>query len=187
MAFTQNVASVANGGVKRSLIVNFTFAVNKRNYMKIYTADDITVLKWDDAVKRNPKIYFGEEVITPQSIIEIFEYVAPILGAKHHHSLNIDGWWYFCADLDWIFQSTYPIGSIEKLFSQPLPFPEAKTANTFRLEALSLIYCTDLYTYSNPSKDIVVLKGTLPQAFQVEQHIETLQEWPRVIGFKFDH
>lgn len=180
------MASVANGGVKRGLIVNFSFAVNKRNYMKIYTADDIKVLKWDDAVKRNPRIYFGEEVITHQSIIEIFEYVAPILGAKHHHSLNIDGWWYFCADVDWIFQSTYPIGSIEKLFSEPLPFPEAKTANTFRYEALSLIYCTDFYTYSNPSKDMVVLKGTPPNLPQLEQHIETLKEWPRVIGFKFD-
>jgi hypothetical protein len=158
--------------------------------MKIYTADDIKVVtkeEWYNSVRRNPIMYFGEEVITPQSIIAIFEYVAPILGAKRHHSQNIDDWWYFCADVDWIFKSTYPIASIEKLFSEILPFPETKSANTFRFEALSLIYCTDLYTYSNPSKDIIVLKGTPPNAPQLEQHIDTLQQWPRVIGFKFEN
>jgi len=151
---------------------------------KKYTADDIKVDSWDSHARKNPEMYFGSEGATPKGIAEGFEYVAKILGGKTTKIKEIDQWWYFCCDVDWLFKSSIEIKSLNDLFFKLHPFPEAKQLNTFRLEALSTPFSTDVFTWAGGN--LTLIKGSPPDQEILNSHISELGDWERIIGFKFD-
>jgi len=151
---------------------------------KKYTADDIKVDRWDVHARKYPKMYFGDEGATPKGIAECFEYVAKILGGRNTKIKELGEWWYFCCDVDWLFKSSIEVDSINDLFFKIQPFPEAKQVNTFRLEALSTPFSTDVFTYAGDS--VTIIKGSAPEQDVLNTHLSELGKWERIIGFKYD-
>lgn len=151
--------------------------------MKKYSAEDIKAIEWEPHVRKRPEMYFGEAEVTPQEISDSIRYSAELLGARETRLIEIEGWYYFCSDIDWIFLSEFPISSVEQVFQGPCPFPEAGSPNSFRCEALCLPFSSDAFTVTEA--EVTNLKGELPSRFELEQHTKKLGSWGRIVGFKF--
>ena len=150
--------------------------------MKKYTEEDIKVVDWDAHVKKNPTMYYGDKEISPEELGKAIEYSALILGAKKLSNVQIDDWWYFCSDVDWLFKSTYRIKSVVEVFNGPCPFPEAEQQNAFRTEAVVLPFVTDAFTIANDQ--VVTLKGTVPSKSTIKNIVNKLGEWERIVAYK---
>ncbi len=129
-------------------------------------------------------MYFGAKGASPQSIQDAFKDVAETLGAKQTCTNQIDNWWYFCSDIDWVFKSSLSIEKIEDVFLNFRAFPEEGSPTAFRYEILCAPFSSDLYTWS--SNAIVALKGTPPDEETINIHLDKLGVWGRIVGFKFD-
>ena len=113
-------------------------------------------------------MYFGDVEITPEEIADSIRYSAELLGAKDTKLAYVQGWHYFCSDIDWVFLSEFPIKSVAQVFEGPCPFPEANSPNSFRCEALCLPFSSDVFTIGKDG--MVVLKGEAPSSVEIELH-----------------
>lgn len=151
--------------------------------MKKDTADDIKPVDWETHVRQRPEMYFPTSNVDASEVSKAIKYSANILGAVETDFREMDGWSYFCADVDWIFESEFQFESIHQIFSGPGPFPEARQQNAFRCESLCLAFSSSVFTVSNGK--VVVLKGAAPAEVLLKAHLEELSDWERVVGYKF--
>lgn len=148
-----------------------------------YKSEDLLVIKFEDHIKRYSKMYFGEQSVSPIAIAEAIEYVAKRLGATQTRIKKIDDWCYFCADLDWIFESKADVTSIEEVFFGFKSFPEGGQ-NSYRCEALCAAFSSAIYTLEGG--EVYVLKGAPPEPDVCTRHLHMLGIWARIVGFRFE-
>lgn len=151
--------------------------------MKSFSPDDIRAPSWDSHVRDRSSLYFGDGEITAKEISDCIRFSARTLGAKNTKYIDVDGWSYFCSDIDWLFRSEFPVKTVRQVFDGPCPFPEACRANSFRCEALCLPFSTDAFTMSGKTFDI--LKGNPPSACELATHRNKIGDWARIVGYKF--
>ena len=153
--------------------------------MKDRTPSEVKVVKWDEHIRARPELYYGEGGATPEMVIDFLDYVAKTLGAVKTHHTHLDGWWYFCADIDWMFKSTLEIESVRDVFFGWKPLPESKSPNSYRCEVLCTPVSSDIYTVVN--SEIEVIKGNAPDKEVISVHFKELGNWGRIVGFKFNN
>lgn len=142
-----------------------------------------TTENWEEVVRSSPHLYFESEEISPVEICKALEFSARALGATRTKCQQIGDWWYFCADVDWLYNSAIQFDDITDVFTKPCPFPEANRLNCFRLEALCAPFSSDVYTRTEDT--IIEIKGSAPLKLDTDRHFLHLQPAARVVGFKF--
>ena len=151
---------------------------------KKYSAKDIKVLNFKDGILKRPEMYFGSRGINASAIATAISEGAILLGASRTQVYHLSGWWYVCADLDWLKQPNQNrYVTEETIFETIHGFPEWGV-NSFRSEALARVFSTCTFTLSNAG--INILTGNEVDLPHTE--IEKIKNngWLRTIGFKFD-
>lgn len=70
------------------------------------TVDKASGLRVEDILRRNQKMYFGSRGANPESICTMIADGALVLGARRVLVTEEAGWWYVCADVDWLMVQT---------------------------------------------------------------------------------
>lgn len=101
---------------------------------------------------------------------------AMILGATSVQTSYRGDWWSVAADCDWL---TDQKTTIEELFSQLVPFPQAGV-NSIRSEVLLTAFAQDVVT--TDMNEVRIITGVQPS----ESHSapRALRPWARIIEFR---
>ena len=132
----------------------------KRSDVKKYTRENIKTVSWEEHARQNPELYFDSTGPTRSQIIDGLARVASILGATNTSSEQLSDWSYFYSDIDWLFNSKREIETIENVFLTLQIFPESKEQNSYRPEALTTPFSTDVFTLSQGV--LTIIKGNSP-------------------------
>ena len=161
----------------------FIAALNVKEDL-MYSEEDIKPIDLKSAIIKRPEMYFGSRGINAPAIASSISEGAIILGASKAQTYHLQGWWYVCADIDWLNQpSSNPEATEEAIFQTIWGFPEYGI-NSFRWEALARVFSTCSFTYS--SNGIRLVSGNESSLPNTEiENIKT-QGWARAIGFKFN-
>jgi len=150
----------------------------------MYSSKDIKVIKAKDAIKKRPEMYFGSRGINAESICCYVAEGALILGAKETKIVQKDGWWFICADYDWMKKETaIPEVNENTLFESIYGFPEMGQ-NCFRWEALTKYFSDATLTTTN--SETKLLSGSSTDRNEYESILGSIGNWGRVIGFRFN-
>ena len=150
---------------------------------KKYTAEDIPKVDIEKHLLRNQEMYFGSRGASAEHIATSIAEGALILGARRTQVTEHDGWWFVCADLDWLGISTVDGVDEESVFRTTWGFPEAG-ANWHRSEVFARVFADQAFSVSE--KNVYRVKGDRPDHQTIVQKVEALGDWKRVIGFHFD-
>ena len=149
--------------------------------MSKYTDEDIKPVRWEEHAIERPEMYFGQEGPSAKKIADALKEAATILGAKQTDIQEICGWTIFFADIDWVFNSETKLESVESVFISLRPFPEAGEINSYRYEALTTPFSSDVFTIYK--KKIDVIKGNTPNRDILRKMNSSLSG--RAVGFKY--
>lgn len=107
--------------------------------MKNNPEHDLKVIKVKEGIPRIQHLYFGEGGATGKNISEAIEECARLLGAGKTKIDVREGWFFVCADVNWLFNSVHKVDGIEDVFKNPFPFPEVGV-NSCRMEVMARIF-----------------------------------------------
>jgi len=151
--------------------------------MSEYTKDDIRVPGFKDAVKIRPEMYFGPRGINPFDICTGIADQALRLSATSVE-INVRGDWYFVsADHDWLQDQELLNQSQKERFTKLGSLAEYGVG-AVRSEVFSKYFSDSTFTSS--TKQTILITGPdlmLPEYLAI---IDTLREWDRIVGFKFN-
>lgn len=112
-----------------------------------YTADDIQLLDVDDHLHKHQEMYFGSRGANPESIASSVAEGALTLGARRTMVAESDGWWFVCADIDWLPAARIKGDNNESVFGCLYAFPEAGV-NWYRSEAMTRVFSDQAFRLS---------------------------------------
>jgi hypothetical protein len=147
-----------------------------------YKADDLKKITLEDFLSRRSELVFGSRGPNAESISCSIAEGALILGARKILVTEQRGWWYVCADQDWLQVPTINGIDEETVFKTICGFPQAGV-NWHRSEALCRVYSDAAFSVSGTR--IYRVKGEEPSDDEILASIERLGIWARVIGFMF--
>jgi len=150
---------------------------------RIYTKEDISIVSVDSHLKRNQEMYFGSRGANPEAIATAITEGALVLGARRTLVAHEKGWWYACADIDWLKVPTHKKVDESSVFETIWAFPEAGV-NFFRSEVFARVFSDR--TFAADQDAIVRIKGELPTNEELRKQISILGSWHRVIAFEFN-
>ena len=152
--------------------------------MRNYTADDLHHVSLEGHLRRCAEMYFGSRGPNPEYIASHIAEGALILGARSTLVTHREGWWYVCADVDWLRIPTTDGVNEQTVFQTIWAFPEAGV-NWHRSEALARVYSDKAFSISEDA--IYRVKGDLPTDQALRVHVSRLGSWSRIIGFRFQN
>ena len=150
--------------------------------MKNNPEHDLKVIKVEDGIPRIQHLYFGEGGATGKKVSEAIEECARLLGAGKTKIDVKAGWYFICADVDWLFNSVHKVNGIEDIFKNPFPFPEAGV-NSCRMEVMARIFSEKAYTIGHGK--MYPIKGEPVSSNTLDKHLTSLGDWKRIVAFKF--
>lgn len=150
---------------------------------KKYTADDILNVDIEKHLLQNQEMYFGSRGANPEHIAASIAEGALILGARRTLVTERDGFWYICADLDWLEVPTVDGVNEELIFRTIWAFPEAGV-NWHRSEVFARVFADQ--TFSVAGNNVHRIKGDLLDGEEIVKQAAALGDWKRVIGFRFN-
>ena len=133
-------------------------------------------------LSRNAERFFGSRGPNPRAIASAVAEGALLLGARACLVTDVEGWWYVCADIDWLDASAMRDVDEETVFDTCWGFPEAGT-KWHRSEVFCRVYSDAAFSVSG--ERIFRVKGSEPTDDQVLETVKRLGDWRRVIGFRF--
>ena len=151
--------------------------------MKKHTRENIGTVSWEEHARQNPEFYFDSTSPTRSQISDGLARAASILGAINTNTEQLSEWSYFYSDIDWLFNSEHEIKSIENVFLTLQVFPETKEQNSYRPEALTTPFSTDVFTLSKGV--LTIIKGNPPSADQLNHAKTKMYNNGRMVGFRY--
>jgi hypothetical protein len=148
-----------------------------------YTTDDIRRVPLEEHLRRNSLIYFGSRGPNAESIAISIAEGALVLGARQTLVKEEHGWWYVCADADWLRIPTVDGVDEHTIFETIWAFPEAGV-NWHRSEALCRVFSDSAFSVC--ADELHRIKGSDPTDDEIRARAVTLGDWRRVVGFRFD-
>lgn len=146
-------------------------------------ADGIIGNKVEDMLLRYQRLYFGANGANPRSICAMVADGALALGAKRVLVAEENGWWYVCADVDWLEIPTVSGTSSVNVFDTIWAFPEGGE-KAFRWEVFCRVFSRCAFSLSD--EGVRRISGQLPSDEDLSVAAAKLGAWRRVIGFVFD-
>lgn len=127
-------------------------------------------------------MYFGSRGANPQAIASSIAEGALILGADRILIEEKGGWWYVCANLDWLEVPTVSEVSPETVFESVWAFPQ-EGRNWHRSEVMARVFSEATFTLKGSQISRVV--GELPSDAEILAQASFLGQWERIVAFKF--
>ena len=149
---------------------------------KTFTVDDLPTRNLDDYLRKRQDMYFGSRGANPESIASSVAEGALTLGARRTMAMENDGWWFVCADTDWLQVATVTGADEESVFARLFAFPEAGV-NWHRSEVMTRVFSDQAFSVSD-GRIFHVKDGPLTDA-EIHSKVAALGSWARVIGFHF--
>ncbi|MDJ0710803.1 MAG: hypothetical protein QNJ14_10450 [Woeseiaceae bacterium] len=147
-----------------------------------YTADDFPALDVDAYLRERQDMFFGSRGANPESIASSIAEGALTLGARRTMVTKNHGWWFVCADIDWLQVPTVEGVDEQSVFDGLCAFPEAGI-NWHRSEVMIRVFSDQAFSASG-ERIFRVKDGSLSDD-EVLQMVAELGSWDRVVGFHF--
>lgn len=147
-----------------------------------YKGENIKVIKAEEHVIKNQKMYFGSRGANPEEICSAIAEGALILGATETNIKNHKGWWLVSSEVDWLKLPSIIEIDEKSIFERFYGFPEAGV-NWHRSEIMAKIFSECCFTVAY--NDISLVSGEMPESNTLKVLKEYSSKWARTIVFKF--
>ena len=135
-----------------------------------------------DYLRKRQEMFFGSRGANPESIASAVAEGALTLGARRTMVAESGGWWFVCADIDWLQVPTIKGVDEESVFRCLSAFPEAGV-NWHRSEVMTRVFSDQAFSASG-DRVFRVKEGALSDD-EVLRMVAELGSWSRVVGFHF--
>jgi hypothetical protein len=143
---------------------------------------EVQLLPTEEFLRKHQEMYFGSGGANPRTIASAIAEGALLLGATAIQIQEKNGWWYVCANMDWLEISTAKGMTSETIFNKTWAFPE-RCANCVRAEIMARVFSAATFTVK--ANTVFRVSGELPPNPEIIQQISFLGNWERVLAFKF--